>query len=156
MRPRLLAGVLFLALALVPVAGAAIVVNKGIGGVTIGLTEAQVRGKLGDPASVKRGSNDFGPYTTLRYKTPAIRVTFQGNVGATAIETTSPGQRTASGVGVGSAEAQVRAKVAGVRCETESGFRHCYVGAFLPGRRVTDFWIKRGKVTRVVVGIVID
>lgn len=140
----------------VPVAAATIVVQKGIGGVTIGMTEAMVRGTIGDPAKRQRGTNDFGPYTTLTYREPAIRITFQGNAGATSIVTTSPNERTARGVGVGSAEAAVKAKVAGVKCKTESGFRHCWVGAFLPGRRVTDFWIKQGRVTRVVVGLVID
>ena len=46
--------------------------------------------------------------------------------------------------------------MAGVRCRTESGFRHCFVGRFLPGRRVTDFRIKAGRVTSVDVGFVID
>ena len=49
-----------------------------------------------------------------------------------------------------------RAKVRGVHCRTESGFRHCFVGRFLPGRRVTDFRIKLGRVTSVQVGFVID
>ena len=60
------------------------------------------------------------------------------------------------GVGVGSSEGQVPAKVAGVRCRTESGFRHCFVGRFLPGKRVTDFRIRRGRVTSVQVGFVLD
>ena len=44
------------------------------------------------------------------------------------------------------------------RCRTEFGFRHCFVGSFMPGRRVTDFFISRatGRVTEVVVGLVID
>jgi hypothetical protein len=46
--------------------------------------------------------------------------------------------------------------VAGVRCRTESGFRHCFVGRFLPGRRVTDFRIRRGHVTSVQVAFVLD
>ena len=74
----------------------------------------------------------------------------------TDVFTTRPGERTARGVGVGSTEGEVRAKVAGVRCRTESGFRHCFVGRFLPGRRITDFHIRRGRVTSVEVGFVVD
>ena len=43
-----------------------------------------------------------------------------------------------------------------MKCATDSGFRHCYLGKFRAGRRVTDFAIKRGKVSRVDVGVVID
>ena len=33
---------------------------------------------------------------------------------------------------------------------------HAGVGQLLPGKTVTDFFFKAGKVTRVLVGIVID
>jgi hypothetical protein len=42
--------------------------------------------------------------------------------------------------------------VRGLKCETG----HCFLGAFLPGRRVTDFFIRNGHVSRIVVGFVID
>ena len=63
---------------------------------------------------------------------------------------------TERGVGVGSSERAVRAKVGHVRCETIFRFRSCHVGGFTPGRRVTDFLIEAGRVTRVSIGIVID
>lgn len=144
------------ALAVPAVALAQIVPQKGIGGVTIGMTGPMVRGLLGAPAKVKRASNDFGAYTQLTYRKPAITVTFQGNVGATSVVTTSPLERTASGVGPGVTETKLRARLSGEKCRTESGFRHCWLGSFLPGKRVTDFVIKAGKVTRVTVGTVID
>ena len=50
----------------------------------------------------------------------------------------------------------VKAKVAGVKCESVSGARHCYLGKFLPGRRIPDFAIRGGRVTAVVVGFVVD
>lgn len=156
MRRRALLFVLLAALVVVPAGAATIVINKGIGGVRLGMTQPMVRGAIGDPAKRQTGTNDFGPYTILTYKQPAIRITFQGNVGATAIVTTSRSERTSRGIGVGSTEAAVKAKVAGVKCKTEPGLRHCWVGAFLPGRTVTDFWIRKGRVSRVVVGIVID
>jgi hypothetical protein len=133
---------------------ATIVPQKGIAGVSIGMTQGKVRSVLGKPASVKRGSNDFGKYTIYKYG--GLQVNFQGNATVTAVSTTRTSERTASGVGVGSTEAQVKAKVRGVKCATDSGSRHCYLGKLGAGHRVTDFSIKRGKVTRVDVGLVID
>jgi hypothetical protein len=156
-RRALVAGVAVAALALPVLALAQIVPQKGIGGINLGMTEAMVRAKIGDPDKRKRGTNDFGPYTILTYSSPAIVVTFQGNAGATAVQTSSHLQRTASGVGPGVTEAKLKAKLTGEKCRTESGtFRHCWLGSFLPGKRVTDFRIKNGRVTSVTVGIVID
>jgi hypothetical protein len=36
------------------------------------------------------------------------------------------------------------------------GFRHCFVGKFLPGRIVTDFRFRNGRVRTVSIGFVID
>ena len=141
-------------LAVVPGAGAAIVVQRGMGGATLGMTHAQVRAKLGSPLRVRRGTNEFGPWRELVYRD--FRVSMQGLRTVTAFTTVSPRERTARGIGVGSTEAQVRARVAGVRCRTEFGTRHCFVGRFLPGRRITDFTIRRGRVSRVTLGFVID
>ena len=136
------------------VASAAIVPQRGIAGVRLAMTRAQVRAVLGAPAAAVHGRNEFGSFTAYRYR--GLRVTFQGNRTVTALLATRASERTAAGVGVGSTEGQVRTKVAGVRCRTESGFRHCFVGRFLPGRRVTDFRIKHGHVTSVDVGFVVD
>jgi hypothetical protein len=135
-------------------APAAIVVQKSIAGVQLRMTKTQVRATLGAPSRIRTGTNDFGPYTEFVY--PAVRVTFQGGLRVSGLRTTSRAQRTARGVGPGSSEAQVRARVAGVRCRTESGFRHCGVGRFLAGRIVTDFHIRRGRVSAVVIGYVLD
>ena len=85
-----------------------------------------------------------------------VRVFFQGATNVTSVETTGLGDRTSKGVGVGSSEAAVKARVPGVKCETIVGFRSCHTGAFEAGKRVTDFRIAGGKVDRVVVGIVVD
>jgi hypothetical protein len=148
------AACIFVVFAVAAVASAAIVPQRGIAGVRLEMTKAQVRAVLGAPRRAVHGSNEFGSFTVYRYR--GLRITFQGNRRVTDVFTTRPGERTARGVGVGSTEAQVRARVAGVRCRTESGFRHCFVGRFLPGRRVTDFRIKHGHVTSVDVGFVVD
>jgi hypothetical protein len=142
------------ALAFAAAAAATIVPQRGVGGVTLGMKPARVRAILGKPVKIRRANNDFGPYMIYRYN--GIAVTFQGNIKATSIETSSKKQRTASGVGVGSSESAVHAGVPGVKCKTEGGIRHCFIGQFLPGKRVTDFFLKKGVVSRVVIGFVID
>ena len=57
---------------------------------------------------------------------------------------------------MGSAAAEVTASLPGAKCVTESGYRHCFVGSWQPGRKVSDFSIVHGRVTRVTVGYVID
>jgi hypothetical protein len=153
-RCALVASIIVLTLALAAPAGTAIVVQRSIAGLQLRMTKAEVRAKLGTPAKVKTGKNEFGRYTQFVY--PRVTVLFQSGSRVTALRTFSRAERTASGVGVGSSESEVKAKVAAVKCESVSGLRHCYLGKFLPGRRITDFSIRGGRVTSVVVGFVVD
>jgi hypothetical protein len=136
------------------VAHGAIVVQHSIGGVALNMTKSQVRAKLGRPLRVHVGSNDFGTFTERVYK--RVTVTFQSGDRVTGVRTTSPLEQTARGVGVGSTKSAVKSRVHGVTCKNESGFRHCFVGAFLPGRVVTDFRLGGNHVSSVSIGFVID
>jgi hypothetical protein len=152
MRPALLAaaaGALVLGFA-ATTARAAIVPQRSIAGVALEMTKAQVRARLGAPARVRHGRNDFGLWTQFVYA--RVEVTFQGGNAATGLQTTSPKERTARGAHVGSTKAGLLARVHGLKCEPG----HCFLGAFLPGKRVTDFFLRNGRVSRVIVGFVID
>jgi hypothetical protein len=142
-------------LALAPAAGALVQVDRGIAGARLNNTKKEVRAALGRPRTVIRGNNDFGKFLEYRYR-GGIRVSFQGRKHVSGVSTVGRGDRTRRNIGVGSTEAQVAAKVAGVTCETIAGFRSCHTHDFLAGQRVTDFQIVNGKVTRVSVGFVID
>lgn len=137
------------------VAQALIQVQRGISGVRLNMSPARVKASLGSPAKVKRGHNDFGPFTQYRYR-GGITVTFQGNKTVSAVSITGRTDLTASGVGVGSTEQQVKHGVPGVRCTTSGGARSCHVGSFKPGGRVTDFLLRHGRVIRITIGFVID
>lgn len=89
-----------------------------------------------------------------------VEVTFRG-IGNTApvvnLTTTSRNERTSGGIGVGSTEGQLAAKLVGERCVTELGYRHCYLGKRSAGFVVTDFSISKSRrVTRITLGLVVD
>src|SRR3954469_9715591 len=131
-------------------ASAMVQIDRGIAGALLGASRAAVKAALGTPTSTKTGSNDFGPYVRYRFA-GGLTVLFQGKEKVTSVQTTGLGDRTSQGVGVGSTQADADA-LPGVKCESGS----CHTGDFLPGKKVTDFTIKGGKVTRVTVAIVID
>jgi hypothetical protein len=143
------------ALAVPATAGAKIQIDRGIAGVRLDNSRAEVRAALGNPASQRSGTNEFGRFLEWRFR-GGIRVLFQGRRRVTSVSTTGLGDRTDRGVGVGSRQRAVRRRVPGVRCETFANIRSCHTGVFEAGRRITDFLIRRGRVTRVTVGFVID
>jgi hypothetical protein len=146
---------LLAALAAPSAASAMVQIDRGIAGARLGNTRAEVRAALGKPSKVITGSNDFGPFTTFRYR-GRLLVNFQGSKRVSSVSTSGRGDRTAAGAGVGSSEAAVKAKVKGVKCETIAGSRSCHTNDFTVGQRVTDFIITGGKVTRISVGRVLD
>jgi hypothetical protein len=142
-------------LALAGTAAATIIPQQGIAGAELRMSRPEVRDVLGDPNRVKHGNNDFGPYTVFQYH--RLAVTFQGNEEATAITTRRWKEKTPQGIGRGSTEEELKDAHPRAKCRTEEGtFRHCWLGRFQPGRRVTDFRIRSGKVSRVTVAFVID
>jgi hypothetical protein len=144
------------ALALAAPAGAMVQIDRGIAGARIGNTQKQVRAALGKPDARRTGSNDFGAFVEYRYAGGLTVLFAAGAKHVTQVSTTGRGDRTASGAGVGTRETVLRKRVPGLRCETIAGARSCHTGAFEPGQRVTDFRITRGRVTRIVVSVVID
>jgi hypothetical protein len=156
MKTLVLALVLVAVLALPSQAAAMIQIDQGIAGARIGNSQAQVRAALGDPDLVRTGDNDFGPWRQYYYE-GGIRVFFQGDDDVTSVTTLGRGDRTSKGIGVGNTERALKAKHKGLECETfEGSFRSCSTGSGEPGQRITAFFISKGRITRVVVGIVID
>jgi hypothetical protein len=136
-------------------AGAVIQLDRGMAGARLGNTKAQVKTALGQPNRVQNGSNDFGPFTVFVYA-GGIRVTFQSGNTVTGVTTKGLGDRTKRGVGVRSTLAAVQQRVPGVNCDTFDGTTICQRGQGLPGQRVTAFFVRNGRVTRVTVAFVID
>jgi hypothetical protein len=141
-----LAGSLLLATA----ASAEVVPQKSIAGVSLGMSQKQVRVGLGKPNWVKRSKNEFGPYAEFHYR--RLVVSFQGLGSATNIASTRRSERLANGIGIGSTKAAVKKHVRGVSCSTLL----CHVGRYRPGKRVTTFRLKKNRVVEIDVGFVID
>ena len=129
-----------IALVVATPASATIRPGRGMSGVVLGMTKAQVQAKLGRPIGTGGG----------RYYYARVWVGFRlGRV--VEITTTRSSERTGSGVGVDSSEAQVHRAYPGVVCGSSGGFRRCRLGSGNPGTRATDFLIGRGKVLQVSV-----
>ena len=136
-----------------------LVPQQSLRGLKIGLVASQVRAVAGKPSSNQVVSHPLLG-KTRRMRFGKVDVTFRGT-SATApvvnLTTTSRNERTSGGIGVGSSEKQLTTKLVGERCVTELGYRHCYLGKWLPRFVVTDFSIsKSGRVTQVTLGLVID
>ena len=121
-------------------AAATIRPQYGMSRVVLGMSKAQVRARLGAPVATGGGRLYFA------------RVWVGFRLGhAVEITTTRSTERTASGVGVDSSEAAVRAAYPSVVCAPSGGFRRCRLGSGKPGTRATDFLLGHGRVLQVSV-----
>jgi hypothetical protein len=143
-----------MALALPVSASARIVPQRGIGGANLDMTQAELRTKLGDPDKVGTPTSPiFGKYTTWFYGGTSVDMFRTQDRKVFNVSTTSKSEKTSTGVGVGSTSAAVLKGVKRSRCDQ----KHCWVGRFEGGRKVTDFQLSaKGRVTRVTVGYVLD
>jgi len=148
-----------LALMLAPATEARIVPQRGIAGIALKMTRAQIVGTKGKPDGEHFIRNEIiGRQRMVRYgRTRAFFGGFSRRAGIVTVNTRDPRERTRSGVGVGSTVDEVRHGVRGIKCRREFGIHTCFKGRFRPGERVTVFDIsRRGRVSLVLVGFVID
>jgi hypothetical protein len=131
----------------------AVVLGHAIAGVSLGSTRAALTARLGKGVVVKSGKGSFGPFAMVRYRAPAVSVTFVQGV-ATDVATSSRAYPTRQGIAVGSSKARVRAAY-GARLHC-GNFQICTLGEALPGHAVTTFDLQGGQVARIDVSAVLD
>ena len=129
--------------------------SASIRGIRVGMTKKRVREILGDPGQVQHTEDVFSKLTIFKYGKTTVRLR-DGDIHSSVegIETQSPKVRTSAGIGVGSTEADVKAKVPGVSCRNV-GERVCIVGSFAEGIH-TRFLMDGGRVASVTVALVFD
>jgi hypothetical protein len=140
-------------LAFPALAGAKIVVNQSIAGVSLGDTMQQVRNHFGAPSSVSHSNGK----TTWVYGGRKLLVGFGGQGHIVEVFTENPSQRTSGGVGVGSSQAAVTSHIKGVLCTHVPRFmgKECVVSVRHGSSNwTTDFHVgPGGHVQSVLVNI---
>ena len=123
-------------------ASATIVPGKGMSGVALGMTKAQVRARLGGPVGTGGG----------RWYYARVWVGFRAGR-AVEVTTTRSTERTSGGLGVDSSESSLRSAYPRLACTPATPFRRCRLGSGAPGTRVTDFMVGRGRVLQITVAL---
>jgi hypothetical protein len=140
-------------------AAATIIPGRGMAGITLRMTESQVRGRLGAPLVITRTRGALGFLVTrLHYRRIDIDLQrLDGKPVVIRVLTTRPAERTESGVGVGSPLAAVEG-LAGARCWREASTRYCGIGRRdKPLSRFTMFWIGADRrVTSISVSLIVN
>lgn len=142
-------------LAFPALASAKIVVNSSIAGIHLGEAKSAVHHALGTPTKVVAGNP-----TDWVYMGRTLLVGLR-NGRVVEVFTENPAQKTAGGLGVGSSEAAVKARIKGVQCvhvnlPNVTG-KECLPPVSRHGATewTTDFHVNpKGRVTSVLVNIV--
>jgi hypothetical protein len=121
-------------------ASATIKPARGMSGVSLGMTAAEVQTKLGRPIGRAAG----------RWYYARVWIGFR-NRRVAELTTTRSTERLANGLGVDSSEAQLRAAFPKLKCEPAGAFRRCRLGSGETGTRVTDFLLGRGRVLQISI-----
>jgi hypothetical protein len=116
-------------------------------GIRLGMTQADVRERLGRPARRERGPD----FVNWRYRLPAMQLTFKPRV--VTLFTRSPFVRGRQDIGVGTHERRLTRVVPRLQCDTAEGQRLCVVGGFDAGERSTVFVMRRRQVTSITITI---
>lgn len=116
---------------------------KGIGGVRLGMTESQVRSKLGTPSAVSEAEAP-GSHRHRYRRHKLDVVVHDGRVAA--LHTTSRSERAPRGVRVGMAQRRMRRLVRGESCSTAQGLRVCSLDR---GQTVMEFVCRKRRVVRI-------
>ena len=139
-----------------PARSGVIVPQHSIDRLVLGMTPRRVRELYGRPDSVERsGESETGkPISTWRYTGRRLDAMFRHVDGhqfsLAGLFTTSPRQRTASGVRVGISERQLTRRLEGLDCgPTDPGQRWCTLGSGQDGKRQTLFVVRKDRVTEV-------
>jgi hypothetical protein len=122
-------------------------INRSMEGIRLGMTQADVRERLGRPAR-----RELGPdFVNWRYRLPAMQLTFKPRV--ITLFTRSPFVRGRRDIGVGTHERRLMRVVPRLECDTAEGQRLCVVGGFDTGERSTVFVMRRRQVASITISI---
>jgi len=145
------------ALAFVGAAQASVVTQKSIRGIALSDSLRKVHDKLGKPdATAYYKSEILGKVRSDRFGLTTVRYDGTGtSAKVVQVDTRSPKERTAKGIGLGSTRAEALAKVPGLSCEDSP--LACSIGEFVAGAKVTTFYFnEKGVVREISIGRVID
>jgi hypothetical protein len=137
---RRVAAAALAALVVAGAAGATIKPGRGMSGLVLGMTPAQVQAKLGRPIGKGAG----------RWYYARVWVGFRSRR-VVELTTTRSSERLANGLGVDSSESQLRSAFPQIKCAAASPFRRCRLGSGERGTRVTDFLLGHGRVLQVTI-----
>jgi hypothetical protein len=133
-------------------ASAEIVVNKSVAGVEPGMSQEQVLDLIGDP---DRNVTNAAFDTTYTYRSLGIKVVFAPNGDTNDVTTVivyRKGEKTASGVGIGSTLKALRAGVPKVRCVRAPNRKHLWCSRQTSRIHTTFVVTSTKKIREIVFG----